>query len=192
MSTATLRTLLLGLGCGVLIGVSGQDSTLRITTADTVPAKQLDWRLRHTPGRAGLYSALLPGAGQAYNHKYWKVPIVWGGIGTSIYFVQRNTREYERYKDAYVALVDGDPTTTDEFNGAYTSDAVLDVAETYRKWRDWSYIALAGSYILNIMDASVDAHFTRFDVGRDLSLQVMPYAPMTARGTVGLSLLATF
>lgn len=192
MSTATLRTLLLVLGCSVLIGASGQDSTLRITTADTVPAKQLDWRLRHTPGRAGLYSALLPGAGQAYNHKYWKVPIVWGAIGTSIYFVQRNTREYERYKDAYVALVDGDPTTTDEFNGAYTSDAVLDVAETYRKWRDWSYIALAGSYILNIMDASVDAHFTRFDVGRDLSLQVMPYAPMTARGTVGLSLLATF
>lgn len=192
MSTATLRTLLLGLGCSVLISSSGQDSTLRVTTADTVPAERPDWRLRHTPGRAGLYSALLPGAGQAYNHKYWKVPIVWGAIGTSIYFVQRNTREYERYKDAYVALVDGDPATTDEFNGAYTSDAVLDVAETYRKWRDWSYIALAGSYILNIMDASVDAHFTRFDVGRDLSLQVMPYAPLTARGTVGLSLLATF
>ena len=91
-----------------------------------------------------------------------------------------------------MALVDGDPSTVDEFDGAYSADAVLDVTETYRRWRDWSYIALGASYILNIMDASVDAHFARFDVSRDLSFQVLPYAPMTARGTVGLSLTATF
>jgi hypothetical protein len=159
--------------------------------SDSVAVKP-DWRLDHSPGRAAMYSAVLPGAGQIYNRKYWKAPIVWAAIGTSLYFVQSNTKEYERYKDAYVALVDGDPNTVDEFNGIYSADAVLNTAETYRKWRDWSYIALGASYILNIMDASVDANFVRFDVGRDLSFQVMPYAPLTARGTVGLSLTATF
>jgi hypothetical protein len=134
----------------------------------------------------------LPGAGQVYNRKYWKVPLVWGAIGTSLYFARENTQQYKRYTDAYVALVDGDPSTVDEFNGAYSADAVLNTAETYRKWRDWSYIFLATSYILNIMDASIDANFVRFDVGRDLSMQVLPYAPLTARGSVGLSLLVSF
>lgn len=168
-----------------------QDTSVMAGGADTTGARP-DWRLNHSPKRAAIYSAVLPGAGQIYNRKYWKAPIVWAAIGTSLYFVQRNTKEYDRYKDAYVALVDGDPTTVDEFNGAYSADAVLNTAETYRKWRDWSYIALGASYILNIMDASVDANFVRFDVGRDLSFQVMPYAPLTARGSVGLSLTATF
>ena len=170
-------------------GLRAQD-TLQ-AAPDSAIAKP-DRRLHHSPKRAALYSALLPGSGQIYNRKYWKAPIVWGAIGTSLYFVQQNTREYERYLDAYVALADGDPGTTDEFNGEFTADAVLDVAETYRRWRDWSYIALAASYLLNIMDASIDAHFTRFDVDRDLSLQVLPCAPLTARGSVGLSLTATF
>ncbi len=184
-----LRPLLLLLLLVPGTGLLAQD-TLRVAM-DSVTVKA-DWRIDHSPKRAALYSAVLPGSGQIYNRKYWKAPIVWGAIGVSLYFVRENTRQYERYTEAYVALVDGDPATTDEFNGAYTADAVLDVAETYRRWRDWSYIALATSYILNIMDASIDAHFTRFDVGRDLSLQVLPYAPLTARGSVGLSLTATF
>jgi hypothetical protein len=180
-----LLLLLLALG----LAASAQDTaTVVVDTATARP----DWRLHHSPRRAALYSALLPGSGQIYNRKYWKAPIVWGAIGVSFYFVRENTAQYKRYTDAYVALVDGDPATTDEFNGAYTADAVLDVADTYRRWRDWSYIALATSYILNVMDASIDAHFTRFDVGRDLSFQVLPYAPLTARGSVGLSLTATF
>jgi len=188
---STAHAFLLALALWPVNGLMAQDTLMVAGVADTTGARS-DWRLRHSPQRAAIYSALLPGAGQIYNRKYWKAPIVWGAIGASFYFVQHNTREYERYKDAYVALVDGDPSTVDEFDGAYSADAVLDVAETYRRWRDWSYIALGASYILNIMDASVDAHFARFDVGRDLSLQVLPYAPMTARGTVGLSLTATF
>jgi len=185
------RNLLLVLAFSGGLGAVGQDTAEVRGAVDTTTVKP-DWRLRHKPGRAALYSAVLPGAGQVYNRKYWKVPIVWGAIGASLYFARENTRQYDRYTEAYVALVDGDPTTTDEFNGAYSADAVLNVAETYRRWRDWSYIALATSYILNIMDASIDANFVRFDVGRDLSLQVLPYAPLTARGSVGLSLTATF
>ncbi len=153
------------------------------TPTDSVP----DWRLRHKPGRAALYSALLPGAGQVYNRKYWKVPIVAAGLGVSAYFIASNTRAYDRYKDAYVALVDNDPATVDEFNGAYSAAAVRDVADTYRRWMDLSYVGLALVYVLNIVDATVDAHFVRFDVGDDLSLQLRPGLDLAAQRAVGLS-----
>lgn len=151
----------------------------------------LNWRYDHSPRKASLLSAVLPGAGQIYNHKYWKAPIVIGGIGVSYMFIQRNTEQYHRYKDAYIALVDGDPNTVDEFNGRYNAQSVLNVATTYRKWRDISYIAIGAVYILNIVDASVDAHFVRFDVSRDLSMQVAPSLSLAAQGAPGFSLALT-
>ena len=153
------------------------------STTDT-----LDWRQRHSPKRATLYSAVLPGAGQIYNHKYWKAPIVWAGLGTCLYFVQRNGKEYRRYKDAYIAVTDGDPTTIDEFEGRHSAAQLLDVTDTYRKWRDMSYIATGLVYILNIVDASVDANFVRFDVGRDLTVGLQPAFGLTAQRAPGLSL----
>ncbi len=146
-----------------------------------------DWRLRHSPGRATLYSAILPGAGQIYNRKYWKAPIAWGGIGLSIYFIQKNSKEYERYRDGYVALIDDDPSTESEFEGS-NPQSVRDAADTYRKWRDQSYLALALVYILNVVDASVDAHFVRFDVSEDLSLNMAPTPLIAGQPAAGLSL----
>lgn len=160
-----------------------EPATARPSKADT-----LDWRQRHSPKRATLYSAVLPGAGQIYNRQYWKAPIVWAGLGTCAYFVQRNGKEYRRYKDAYLALTDGDPTTTDEFEGRHSAAQLLDVTNTYRKWRDLSYIATGLVYMLNIVDASVDANFVRFDVGRDLSLRIGPSLDVAARGGAGLTL----
>jgi len=160
-----------------------------VDTAKTAEhADTLSWRARHSPQRATLYSAVLPGAGQIYNRKYWKAPIVWGGLGACFYFVQRNGKEYRRYKDAYLALTDGDPSTTDEFDGRISAAQLLDVTDTYRKWRDMSYIATGLVYILNIVDASVDANFVRFDVGRDLSLGVGPSLELTAQQAPGLRL----
>lgn len=173
--------LLLSLLCAGFIARAQQDSVMTS-----------DWRLRHKPAKAALFSALVPGAGQIYNHKYWKAPIVWAGLGTCIYFVQRNTREYERYRDNYIALVDGDPTTVDEFNGRYSADNLRSVADTYHKWRDLSWIACGLVYILNVVDASVDGHFVRFDVNPDLTLELQPALPMAAQGAVGLSLGARF
>ncbi len=155
--------------------------------ADTLVADTLDWRQRHSSKRATLYSAVLPGAGQIYNRKYWKAPIVWAGVGVSFWFIQRNTKEYRRYKDAYLAVVDNDPTTIDEFNGEVSSSQLLDVTDTYRRWRDLSYIAIGMVYMLNIVDASVDAHFVRFDVGRDLTMGVQPAFGLMAQGAPGLS-----
>jgi hypothetical protein len=151
-------------------------------------ADTLSWRYRHSPRKASILSAALPGAGQLYNRKYWKAPIVWAGLGTSIWFVQRNSHEFRRYKDAYIAVADGDPATVDEFDGRYSASQLLKVTDTYRKWRDISWICVGAVYILNVVDASVDAHFVRFDVGPDLSLALAPSLCTAAQGAPGLSL----
>lgn len=188
--------LLLTTGCllsGSLATAQGDsvivDSTATLRTFD-LSDDSLNWRMRHSPRRATLYSAILPGAGQIYNRKYWKAPIVWGGLGLSIYFIQRNTREYERYRDGYVALVDDDPTTVSEFEGS-NAQSVRDVADTYHKWRDMSFLAVTAVYILNVVDAAVDAHFVRFDVGKDLSLNVAPSPLFAGQAAAGLSLALT-
>jgi len=148
----------------------------------------LDWRMRHSPKKASILSAVVPGAGQIYNRKYWKAPIAWGGIGLSVWFINDNGHEYRRYKDAYIAVVDGDPATVDEFEGRYSAEQLLSVTDTYRRWRDLSVIALGVVHLLNIVDASVDAHFVRFDVGADLSLGAGPSLLLASQGTAGLSL----
>lgn len=166
--------------------ISGAEP-LEATAANTASKDSSDWRQRHSPGRATLFSAVLPGAGQLYNRKYWKAPLVWGALGTSLYFVQRNGKEFRRYKDAYIAVTDGDPTTTDEFEGRVSASQLLEVTDTYRKWRDMSYIAVGLVYVLNIVDASVDANFVRFDVSRDLTLIASPSLELASRGALGLS-----
>lgn len=170
----------------IVDGAAPVDTTKILVATDT-----LNWRQRHSPARATLFSAVLPGAGQIYNRKYWKAPIVWGGLGLSYYFIQRNNKEFRRYKEAYIAVVDGDPATVDEFDGRISSSQLLDVTDTYRKWRDMSYIAIGLVYILNVVDASVDANFVRFDVGRDLSLNAGPSLELAAQGTPGARLSLT-
>lgn len=168
---------------------NAQSDTLR---SDSLPDRKNEWRINHSPTKATILSAVLPSAGQVYNRKYWKVPIVLGGLGVAYYFVDRNGTQYERYKTAYIALTDNDPSTVDEFNGAFSASAVLDVADTYRKWRDLSWICFGAVYVLNIMDAAVDAHFVRFDVGSDLSMTVAPAFELASRNAVGLSFHVSF
>ena len=202
MKASLLLILFLALG----VSVFGQEDSIAVAPADTVVVAPgviiqggteftqstrpdtLGWRYHHSPAKASVLSAVLPGAGQMYNRKYWKAPIVWAGLGVSYWFVQRNSKEYRRYKDNYIAVVDGDPTTVDEFNGNVSASQLLDATDTYRKWRDMSYIALGLVYVLNIVDASVDANFVRFDVGRDLTLGMGPSLELAAQGATGVSL----
>ncbi len=160
--------------------------------APMVDNDTLTWRQRHSPKKASLLSAVLPGAGQIYNRKYWKAPIAWAGLGTCVWFIQDNTREYQRYRKAYIALVDDDPDTIDEFEGQYSPAEVLEVTDTYRRWRDLSYIAFGVVYMLNVVDASVDAHFVRFDVSPELSMGLGPSWSTLAQGAPGLSLSLAF
>lgn len=129
---------------------------------------------RPIPKNAAIYSAVIPGLGQAYNRKYWKVPLVYAAMGTSLYFLIQNQHQFKRYVNAYKAVVDEDSTTVDEFQGRYSGDQIMPVLEYYRKNRDLSAILLGLSYALNIVDAFVDAHLYEFKIDDNISLKVEP------------------
>lgn len=179
---ARMRTIgLLALLLGLSAPVRAQEDSLA-AVADTTGGARL-----HSPRKATILSAVVPGAGQIYNRKYWKAPIVWAGLGTCVWFIQDNHREYHRYRNAYLALVDDDPNTIDEFEGRYAPEQVRNVMDTYRQWRDLSYLITGLVYMLNIVDANVDAHFVRFDVSPDLSMSIGPALPVAAHGALGVS-----
>ena len=141
----------------------------------------------HSPKKATILSAVLPGAGQIYNKKYWKAPIVWGGLALSGYYLSDNLSQLNRYRDAYVAETDGDSGTINDTGFGQTQ--LLDLIDTYKTWRDWSYIAIGAVYILNIIDASVDAHLFYFDVSDDISMNLAPYFNPFANRSAGVSLM---
>lgn len=119
------------------------------------------------PAKAAFYSAILPGLGQAYNKKYWKIPIVYGAIGTSLYFYFDNNKKYHQYRDAYKSRLAG--FDNDEFQ--YLDDNRLISAQRfYQRNRDLSLLLAAAFYILNIVDANVDAHLMQFNVNDNLSV----------------------
>lgn len=175
---------------GTFLAGHGQ-STVAATGGDTaqVDPSTLDWRARHKPGRAALYSAILPGAGQVYNRKYWKAPVVLGGLGACYWFIQDNNKEFQRYKTAYLDVVNG---RGDEFGGQYSAQQLRTVADTYQRWRDLSYMAFGLVYALNIVDATVDGYFVRFNVSEDLSLRAGPALDLAAQGGAGIHLSIAF
>lgn len=140
----------------------------------------------HSPRKAIIMSAILPGLGQIYNKKAWKVPILYGGFAAAGYFLNDNLKNIKKYKTLYIAETDGDPTTINY--SKRTAPDLLNIIDKYKQWRDLSYIAFAAIYALNIIDANVDAHLFYFDVSEDISLNIMPYmSPFRSQG-VGLSL----
>ena len=146
--------------------------------------------MSHSPLKATIYSAVLPGAGQVYNKKIWKVPIVYAGLGTCAGFIIYNNQKYHRFLDAYIAETDGDETTINDT--PYSASSLFDIQDTYHSWRDLSYICLVGVYVLQIIDASVDAHLWYFDVSDDLSLNWRPSLIDTGRLNGGISLSLQF
>jgi hypothetical protein len=130
------------------------------------------------PGRAALYSAVLPGAGQFYNKHYWKIPIVYAVIGTLGGFVVFNNTKYQEYRKAYIYRIDGDKTTVDKFvltlPGSAGANALLLNRDFYHTNRDFSIILTLLAYGMNIVEANVGAHLNEYDISDDLSLQVKP------------------
>lgn len=119
------------------------------------------------PAKAAFYSAILPGLGQAYNKKYWKIPLVYGAIGTSLYFYADNNKKYHQYRDAYKRRLAG--YNDDEFQ--YLDDTrLIEAQKYYERNRDLSMLVTVAFYILNIVDANVDAHLMQFNVNDRLSL----------------------
>lgn len=148
--------------------------------------------------KATTLSAIFPGAGQIYNGSYWKLPIVYGGLAVCAFVVDYNNRGYQRFKTAYTAVIDDDPDTVDEFNGAYSSTVLKNTRDSYRRYRDMGIVYTVGFYLLNIIDAHVDAYLRRYDISDDLSMKIEPtndkiYLPADGGvNVVGMSMKVNF
>ena len=145
------------------------------------------------PNTAALYSAALPGLGQAYNKQYWKIPILYGGGLVIGYYMNYNHKLYVQYRDGIIAIKDGDDRTT-PFNPRLQLRDYERQAEYWRRNRDLLFISAILIYVLNIVDAHVDAHLELFTIDDDISLRVEPSINQTAMQTnvVGLSLKLKF
>ena len=173
----------------ILIFACGTSMAQQIT-ADDIQKSISEDPLR--PARAAFYSAVLPGLGQAYNKRYWKVPIVYGALGVSIYAYDRNQKNYLRYRDAYKRRIAG--YNDDEFQGLIAStDRLIDGQDFYKRNRDRSMLFILGFYFLNILDANIDAHLKQYNVNSDLSFK--PYfdvAPTDATPIAGMRVALSF
>ena len=154
---------------------------------DSIP-KEKDYKPYNAlaPAKAAFYSAILPGLGQAYNGRYWKIPIAYAGLGGGVYFYINNDKEWNRYRDAYKDRLAG---REDEFGDRISTEALVRAQEFYRRNKEISLLVIAGVYVLNIIDANVDAHLQQFNVSEDLSLKPnMQYDNFTGKSKYGLSL----
>lgn len=135
------------------------------------------YQQKHLPHKATFYSAVLPGLGQIYNQKYWKVPIIYAGFGGLIYYTGYNNYVYKRYKNAYeikLQIDSGDTTLVDPLPGPTTAATLL-TREEWRRYRDLTIIGIGILYVAQIIDANVDAHLFDYDISEDLSLRLDPY-----------------
>ena len=181
------------------------DSTKQVK----VPRDWSTWK--PNPQRALWLALVLPGAGQIYNRKYWKLPIFYGGFMGCIYALTWNNMMYKDYSQAYLDLMDTDPSTNSYNKFLHLGVEITEANENrfkqlfkgrkdkYRRWRDMSIFVMIGVYALSVIDAYVDAELSEFDISKDLSLEVRPtvipnYAggnPLQAQ-SVGLSCCLNF
>ena len=168
------------------------------------------------PLRATMLAIALPGFGQIYNRKYWKVPFVYAGFGGILYAIRFNSKEYNIFMKGYQDFTDDIPATNSYVNlitnidpktydpvlhtktydpstAAWIKDRMLLQVDYYKKYRDLSYIGIAAWYLYTILDANVDASLFNFDVSKDLDMKVEPVMlPLSGQAGVGLSLKLTF
>ena len=144
------------------------------------------------PARAAFYSAVLPGLGQIYNKKYWKVPIVYGALAAGIYYYNHNNHLYHDYRDAYKRRLAG--FTDDEFYGdgpvpAISNDGLIRAQKSLKRNKELSILVTIGIYALNIIDANVDAHLLQYNLDENLTLgPELNYNEITSTSNVSLSL----
>ena len=131
---------------------------------------QSESKPEHSPRKASIYSAALPGLGQFYNKKYWKIPIVYSGIGAFTYLAINNQQEFNRYRTAVLQREAGE---IDEFTDLNVTGLINNM-DKYRRNRDLNIIGAFAIYVIQIVDANVDANLFDFDIGDDLSLRILP------------------
>ncbi len=173
------------LGNSAVFSQKKADTTLK--AKDTVKSNDID---PLTPAKAAFYSAILPGLGQAYNKKYWKIPIVYGAIGISMYYYIDSNQKYHQYRDAYKRRLEG--FYDDEFD--YLDESRLIAGQKfYQRNRDLSALFVVGFYVLNIIEANVDASLMQFNVNENLSVRPDVYMnDVTLKANLGLTLNYNF
>ena len=149
--------------------------------------KKRDWSTWHPEAKRAMWLALvLPGAGQIYNHKYWKLPIIYGGFVGCTYAITWNNQMYHDYSQAYLDIMDDDPNTQ-SYNQFLHLGATINASnierykeifrkrkDKYRRWRDMGMFVMIGIYAFSVIDAYVDASLSEFDISDDLTLRVEP------------------
>ncbi|MBQ2360623.1 MAG: hypothetical protein II398_06990 [Prevotella sp.] len=163
--------------------------TISFSLVDTLPVKKQkrDWKTwRPNPKKALWLAIVIPGAGQIYNRKYWKLPIVYGGFVGCAYAMRWNNMMYKDYSQAYIDLTDDDPNTKSyerfqQFSNRITDANIKRYQELFknrknrfRRWRDLSFFVMCGVYAISIIDAYVDASLSEFDISDDLTMRVAP------------------
>ena len=155
----------------------GQSSKITNVAPEKAKKEKPDYSLiPKNPRKATILSAILPGAGQVYNGKIWKVPILYAGFMTDIYFINFNNKRYETFREALFAFDAGE---SNQFPSLNRNSLVRNV-DYWRQNRDMTILLLVGIYALNLVDANVDAHLSGFDISDDLALKIEP-------GATGLS-----
>ena len=143
-----------------------------------------------TPATAAFFSAVLPGLGQAYNKKYWKIPLVYGALGTSMYFYISNNKNYHKYRDAYKSRLEGYVADDLAF---LDNNRLIAGQKFYQRNRDLSALVTLAFYALNIIDANVDAALIQFNLDENLSVRPFIYPnDVTLKTNVGLTLNYNF
>lgn len=151
-----------------------QDSIIgfrELTELESVEPLEMFYE-NHDPNKAALYSAIVPGLGQAYNKKYWKIPLVWAGIAGFAYFIDWNNDQYQFYRKNLIYETEKNPNFPNET--PLEASNLKSARDNYRRSRDMLVIFGVMFYLLNIVDAHVDAHLIEFDVNKDLSVQINP------------------
>jgi hypothetical protein len=169
------------LGQGATLSKANKMAKIGVVTPDTsiipIPKKQGLARRFFSknypnPRTAALLSFIIPGAGQAYNKKWWKIPIVWGVLGGIAYGTFDTQKTYHELRDAYKTIVNGGKPEA-PYDG-FDATRLRSYRDTYRGYTEKWYLALGVTYLLGVTDAFVDAHLSRFDVSDNLSLRLKP------------------
>lgn len=168
--------------------MKGQDTAQTVVKKDRKIKKCCEEGRNHSPKKATLLATFLPGAGQIYNRRYWKLPIVYGGFGALAYSIVYNNTNYNLSRSTFNNWQDGQVVVIDGYI-VNSQERARVLKDYYRRSRDLSYFLSAALYALQIVDANVDAHLMCFEVNEDLILSFRPHLEPTNRSTsFGLSL----
>ncbi len=166
----------------LVLGQCTQAQSLPATDSVSHPTKTKKPLWQPIPKKAGLYSALVPGMGQMYNRQFWKLPIVYGGLGVAGYFVVRNAKDYNSLRQAYIGRLGPGPYT-DEYVGIYNDVSQLkQLQDDANRLLNMTVVLTGAAYLMQVIDAVTSAHLRNFDISRDISMQVHPVATPVGAG----------